>query len=57
MSAAACLRSLIGGIDEKIIREEHTLDWSQSKTFLVAISVTLFVFQLHRVAYDAAVYF
>jgi len=28
-------RSRFGEIDEKISREEYTLDWSQSKVFLV----------------------
>jgi len=28
-------------IDEKISREEYTLDWSQSKVFLVIIVITI----------------
>ena len=28
-------RGRFGEIDEKILREEYTLDWSQSKVFLV----------------------
>ena len=30
-------RGRFGEIDEKISREEYTLDWSQSKVFLVCL--------------------
>ena len=33
-------RGRFGLIDEKISREEYTLDWSQSKVFLVATMAT-----------------
>jgi len=38
-------RGRFGEIDEKIWREEYTLNWSQSKVFLVpCITLTLFLF-------------
>ena len=32
-----------GEIDEKISREEYTLDWSQSKVFLVTIMIVVVI--------------
>ena len=32
-------RGRFGEIDEKISREEYTLDWSQSKVFLVNLGI------------------
>ena len=34
-----------GEIEEKISREEYTLDWSQSKVFLVVHAVALHLYQ------------
>ena len=34
-------RGRFGEIDEKISREEYTLDWSQSKVFLVMLLLLL----------------
>ena len=39
-------RGRFGEIDEKISREEYTLDWSQSKVFLVFLNFFLILLYL-----------
>ena len=50
-------RGRFGDIDEKISREEYTLDWSQSKVFLVLfcfLSAVEFVRHVDRVAVNSS---
>ena len=47
-------RGRFGEIDEKISREEYTLDWSQSKVFLVIVKCGMK--KWYKTAFSSSVY-